>query len=120
MALHLTDLLKENLALPFYPRVSATPKIVIYIFNYPGQETEIFKEALFAQLPRYWSSQGIVDCKVLFAPSSNTAVLIESWENPKCAQAFRQSNAWQSFQHQLKAMDTHTELIVNDSFELIE
>jgi len=120
MASNITDLLKENFPLPFYPKVSATPKIAIYILSFPGFESTAFKELLYAQLPRYWSSPGIVDCKMLFAAKSNTAVLIESWECAEAATAFRQSKAWTSFQHQIKAKDVQLEAIVNDSFELIE
>lgn len=120
MSLSLTEIIKENFLEPFYPKVSGQPKVVIYLLSVPNAEANRFKDLLYSQLPRYWSTKGIVDCKILFSPHSNTTVLIESWEGPKVASAFRQSKVWASFQTQLRALGTQMEPIVNDSFELIE
>ena len=120
MAQLFSELLKDGFTQAFYPKVTGEPRVVIFIISYPGARADEFKEALYAQLPRYWSSQGIIDCKILFAANSNAAVLIESWEQPEAAEAFRQSRVWTGFLAQLKSMNTHIEAIVNDSFELIE
>ena len=120
MAQLFSELLKDGFTQAFYPKVTGNPRVVIFIISFPGAGAEKFKETLYSQLPRYWSSQGIVDCKILFASNSNTAVLIESWEQPEAAEAFRQSRTWTGFYAQLKAMGTQIEPIVNDSFELIE
>lgn len=120
MAQFFSELLKDSFAQAFYPKVTGEPKVVIFIISFPETKAAAFKETLYAQLPRYWSSRGIVDCKILFAANSNTTVLIESWEQREAAEAFRQSLVWTSFESELRAMEAQTEAIVNDSFELIE
>ncbi len=120
MANPLSHLLKESIQDAFYPKVSSAPKLVIMQVTFPAGKSADIKEMLYTQLPRYWTSPGIVDCKILFSIHSRAVVWIESWESPGDAQRYHQSKSWQSLLAQARELQATVKTIINDSFELIE
>lgn len=108
----------EHLAIP---RTSANPVVRIWSVNTTELNASKLKEAVFDLLPVYWSSQGILDCKILQDRSQHSFIIIESWLDQQSQQQFQEGQPWHMALEGIRAQ-RHITLkeITNNIFELIE
>lgn len=108
----------EHLAIP---RTSARPVVRIWSVATTEVNARSLREHLFDLLPVYWSSRGILDCKILEDRLRHSFIIIESWLDQKSQRQFQESASWQEALKGIKAR-RHITLkeITNNIFELIE
>ena len=108
----------EHLAIP---RTSARPVVRIWSVATTEANARSLREHMFDLLPVYWSSQGILDCKILEDRLRHSFIIIESWLDQQSQQQFQNSQCWQMALESIKAQ-RHITLkeITNNIFELIE
>ncbi len=113
-----TETSPESLAIP---RTAARPVVRIWSITTTELNVSNLKEAIFGLLPVYWSSRGILDCKILQDRSQYSFIIIESWLDQQSQQQFQNGQCWQVALESIKAQ-RHITLkeITNNIFELIE